>query len=53
VRDGGGVTQLYLDTRLGQSVGGAMNDEIALMFAGESGPQDVVDAIQSAAEAEQ
>jgi raffinose/stachyose/melibiose transport system substrate-binding protein len=53
VRDGGGVTQLYLDTRLGQSVGGAMNDEIALMFAGESGPQDVVDAIQTAAEAEQ
>lgn len=53
VRDGGGVTQLYLDTRLGQSVGGAMNDEIALMFAGEAGPQDVVDAIRSAAEAEQ
>lgn len=53
VRDGGGVTQLYLDTRLGQSVGGAMNDEIALMFAGEAGPQDVVDAIQAAAEAEQ
>ncbi|MFI8526960.1 ABC transporter substrate-binding protein [Promicromonospora sukumoe] len=53
VRDGGGVTQLYLDTRLGQSVGGAMNDEIALMFAGEAGPQDVVDAIQTAAEAEQ
>jgi raffinose/stachyose/melibiose transport system substrate-binding protein len=53
VRDGGGVTQLYLDTRLGQSIGGAMNDEIALVFAGEAGPQDVVDAIQSAAEAEQ
>lgn len=53
VRDGGGMTQLYLDTRLGQSIGGAMNDEIALMFAGEAGPQDVVDAIQTAAEAEQ
>lgn len=53
VRDGGGVTQLYLDTRLGQSIGGAMNDEIALMFAGDAGPQDVVDAIQSAAETEQ
>ncbi|GAB3175238.1 extracellular solute-binding protein [Myceligenerans halotolerans] len=52
VRDGGGNTQLYLDTRLGQSVGGAMNDEIALMFAGEAGPQDIVDAIQSAAESE-
>jgi len=49
VRDGGGETQLYLDTRLGQSVGGAMNDEIALLFAGESGPQDVVDAIEDAA----
>ena len=53
VRDGGGLTQLYLDTRLGQSIGNAMNDEIALAFAGESGPQDIVDAIQSAAEAEQ
>ncbi|MBF0815149.1 extracellular solute-binding protein [Microbacterium paludicola] len=52
VRDAGGNTQLYLDTRLGQSVGGAMNDAIALVFAGQAGPQDVVDAIQSAAEAE-
>ncbi|WP_345751141.1 extracellular solute-binding protein [Microbacterium rhizophilus] len=52
VRDAGGNTQLYLDTRLGQSVGGAMNDAIALMFAGQAGPQDIVDAIQSAAEAE-
>jgi raffinose/stachyose/melibiose transport system substrate-binding protein len=52
VRDGGGETQLYLDTRLGQSVGGAMNDAIALMFAGEAGPQDVVDAIEEAAAAQ-
>jgi raffinose/stachyose/melibiose transport system substrate-binding protein len=52
VRDGGGKTQLYLDTRLGQSVGNAMNDAIALVFAGQAGPQDVVDAIQSAAESE-
>jgi raffinose/stachyose/melibiose transport system substrate-binding protein len=52
VRDGGGNTQLYLDTRLGQSVGGAMNDAIGLMFAGEAGPQDIVDAIQSAADSE-
>lgn len=49
VRDGGGETQLYLDTRLGQSVGNAMNDEIALLFAGEASPQDVVDAIEEAA----
>jgi raffinose/stachyose/melibiose transport system substrate-binding protein len=52
VRDSGGNTQLYLDTRLGQSVGNAMNDAIALVFAGQAGPQDVVDAIQSAAEAQ-
>lgn len=52
VRDSGGTTQLYLDTRLGQSVGGAMNDAVGLMFAGEAGPQDVVDAVQEAAERE-
>jgi len=52
VRDSGGKTQLYLDTRLGQSVGNAMNDAIALAFAGQAGPQDIVDAIQSAAEAQ-
>lgn len=48
----GAKAQLYLDTRLGGSVGGAMNDAIALVFAGEAGPQDIVDAIQTAAEAE-
>ncbi|GGH37912.1 ABC transporter substrate-binding protein [Microbacterium album] len=52
VRDSGGKAQLYLDTRLGQSVGNAMNDAIALVFAGQAGPQDIVDAIQSAAEAQ-
>ncbi|MFV2145382.1 MULTISPECIES: extracellular solute-binding protein [Isoptericola] len=52
VRDGGGEAQLYLDTRLGQSIGNAMNDEIALLFAGEAGPQDVVDAIEEAAAAQ-
>lgn len=52
VRDSGGQAQLYLDTRLGTSVGGAMNDAIAQMFAGEAEPQDIVDAIQQAAEAE-
>jgi raffinose/stachyose/melibiose transport system substrate-binding protein len=29
-----------------------MNDAIALVFAGQAGPQDIVDAIQSAAEAQ-
>ena len=53
VRDGAPEIQLYLDTLLGTSVGGAMNDEIALLFAGEATPQDVVDAVQSAADAEQ
>nr|WP_315897894.1 extracellular solute-binding protein [Isoptericola variabilis] len=49
VRDSGGNTQLYLDTRLGQSVGQSMNDAIALMFAGQAGPQEIVEAIESAA----
>ncbi|MCK9795445.1 extracellular solute-binding protein [Isoptericola sp. 4D.3] len=53
VRDNAPEIQLYLDTLLGASVGGAMNDAIALQFAGEATPQDVVDAVQSAAEADQ
>lgn len=48
VRDGGGKTQLYLDTRLGQSIGNASNDAIALMFAGQAGPEDIVVALESA-----
>ncbi|GAA2727727.1 ABC transporter substrate-binding protein [Cellulomonas aerilata] len=40
--------QLYLDTYFGENVGGAMNDAIALMFAGEASPQDIVDATQTA-----
>ncbi|MFD6137484.1 extracellular solute-binding protein [Isoptericola sp. NPDC060257] len=53
VRDSAPEIQLYLDTLLGASVGGAMNDAIALQFAGKATPQDVVDAVQSAAEADQ
>lgn len=41
---------LYFDTQFGDSIGGAMNDEIVEMFAGEASPQDIVDAIQAAAE---
>ncbi|GAA1876441.1 ABC transporter substrate-binding protein [Myceligenerans crystallogenes] len=52
VRDAGGNTQLYLDTRLGQSIGEPMNQEIVKMFDGQAEPQDIVDAIQQAAEAE-
>jgi len=52
VRDSAPSVQLYFDTLFGLSVGGAMNDEIALLFAGEASPQDVVDASQQAADQE-
>ncbi|WP_131104543.1 ABC transporter substrate-binding protein [Ornithinimicrobium sufpigmenti] len=52
VRDSAPYVQLYFDTAFGQSVGGAMNDTIELMFAGQAGPQDIVDATQAAADAE-
>ncbi|SEB53646.1 carbohydrate ABC transporter substrate-binding protein, CUT1 family [Nocardioides exalbidus] len=50
VRDDAPFVQLYFDTAFGESIGGAMNDEIALMFAGQASPQDVVDAMQQAAD---
>ena len=53
VRDNAPYVQLYFDTAFGESVGGAMNDEIALLFAGKASPQDVVDATQAAADQEQ
>jgi len=52
VRDSAPYVQLYFDTAFGAAVGGAMNDEIALMFAGKASPQDIVDATQQAADAE-
>ncbi|HQY32848.1 extracellular solute-binding protein [Actinotalea sp.] len=52
VRDAAPYVQLYFDTAFGASVGGAMNDAIALMFAGQATPQDIVDATQAAADAE-
>ena len=52
VRDAAPYVQLYFDTAFGASIGGAMNDEIALLFAGEASPQDVVDATQDAADQE-
>ena len=52
VRDAAPYVQLYFDTAFGASVGGAMNDAIALMFAGQASPQDIVDATQAAADAE-
>lgn len=53
VRDAAPYVQLYFDTAFGQSVGGAMNDEIALLFAGEADAADIVAATQAAADAEQ
>lgn len=50
VRDSAPYVQLYFDTAFGESIGGAMNDEIALMFAGKASPQDIVDAMQQAAD---
>jgi raffinose/stachyose/melibiose transport system substrate-binding protein len=52
VRDEAPYVQLYFDTAFGTSVGGAMNDEIALLFAGKASPEDVVDATQQAADQE-
>lgn len=52
VRDKAPFVQLYFDTAFGQAVGGAMNDEIALLFAGKSSPQNIVKKTQAAADAE-
>lgn len=52
VRDSSPFIQLYFDTAFGASVGGAMNDEIALEFAGKASPKDVVEATQKAADEE-
>ncbi|RZU31626.1 ABC transporter substrate-binding protein [Blastococcus saxobsidens] len=52
VRDAAPYIQLYFDTAFGASVGGAMNDAIALMFAGQASPEDIVDATQQAADQE-
>jgi raffinose/stachyose/melibiose transport system substrate-binding protein len=52
VRNDAPYVQLYFDTAFGTSVGGAMNDEIALLFADKASPQDVVDKTQQAADQE-
>ncbi|GAA2965556.1 extracellular solute-binding protein [Glutamicibacter bergerei] len=51
-RDESPYVQLYFDTAFGASVGGAMNDEIALLFAGQSSPADIVAKSQDAANME-
>jgi raffinose/stachyose/melibiose transport system substrate-binding protein len=48
-RDEAPYVQLYLDTAYGPNVGGALNDAVALQFAGEASPEDVVDAVSAAA----
>ena len=52
VRDAAPFVQLYFDTTFGESVGGALNDTVALMFAGQASPKDVVEATQQAADEE-
>ncbi len=52
VRDSAPYVQLYLDTQFGENVGGAMNDEIGRLFAGQSDPQAIVDATQAAVDRE-
>jgi len=52
IRDEAPYVQLYFDTAFGENVGGAMNDAIALMFAGEATPEDIVEATQAAADSE-
>ncbi|MDT0277122.1 ABC transporter substrate-binding protein [Blastococcus goldschmidtiae] len=52
VRDAAPYIQLYFDTAFGASVGGAMNDAIALLFADQASPQDIVDDTQQAADLE-
>lgn len=48
-RDESEYVQLYLDVAYGPNVGGALNDEVALLFAGQSDAQGIVDAMQEAA----
>ena len=52
IRDDAPYVQLYLDTLFGENVGGAMNDAIALMFAGEASPAEIVETTQAAADSE-
>ncbi|WP_205730001.1 ABC transporter substrate-binding protein [Blastococcus sp. TF02-8] len=52
VRDSAPFVQLYFDTAFGTSVGNAMNDAVALLFAGEATPQEIVDETQEAADQE-
>jgi raffinose/stachyose/melibiose transport system substrate-binding protein len=48
-RNGATYVQLWLDTAYGPTVGGAMNDAIANMFAGQATAEDIVQAMDDAA----
>jgi len=39
---------LWLDTLYGQAVGGALNDAVVALLAGQGSPQDIIDAVNSA-----
>ncbi|CAN5339938.1 extracellular solute-binding protein [soil metagenome] len=48
-RNSASYVQLWLDTAYGPTVGGAMNDAITNLFAGQGSPKDIVDAMNAAA----
>nr|WP_239520763.1 extracellular solute-binding protein [Blastococcus saxobsidens] len=52
VRDTAPFVQLYFDTAFGTSVGNAMNDAVALLFAGQATPEEIVEQTQEAADRE-
>jgi raffinose/stachyose/melibiose transport system substrate-binding protein len=51
-RGASSFTQLYFDKALPTSVGAALNDEIANMFAGSSSPAKIVQAVSDAAKSQ-
>lgn len=50
-RDEAEYVQLYLDVTYGPNIGGALNDEVALLFADQSDPDGIVQALTTAADA--
>jgi len=48
-RNGASYVQLWLDVAFGGNVGGALNDAVAGMFAGQGSGKDIVDAMTTAA----
>ncbi|MCI2957524.1 extracellular solute-binding protein [Agromyces atrinae] len=48
-RNSAGYVQLWLDIAYGNNVGGALNDAVANLFAGQGSPADIVQAMNDAA----